>query len=154
MNRTRQHPENSNDGWSRKGLTEALRLREIWQDSLKHENNRIRAMLQDAWFPYFLFIQKHMKDVEPGYELESNIYISDVNKLVAPSQIGFERATEPIIQITFYWVPEFCDEDNSNIEVEFEIRPVKLTKNQTTYITKVMDKFSATILLPVKMLYE
>jgi len=148
-----QHPENTNNSFSPDRLAEALKLREIWQDSLRHENSRIRFMLQEAWFPYFVFIRKYLSNVNPNYELESNIFISDKTRLVPPSQFMEMRSTEPTISLTFYWIPQIV-EDTIEEDMDFEIIPVDFNKKQEAYILKILNKFSEEIGLPVNVIYE
>jgi len=147
-----QHPENSSDGWSEEKLNQALHLRQIWQDSLKHENNHIKALLQDGWWPYFLFITKYLGNSKRGYELESSVFITDKPVLVPPSQITTTRPTTPWIQISFYYVPEISDDELENSE--FEILPADFNKRQEAYINKVLNEFSDEIGLPVNIVYE
>jgi len=146
------HPENFNNGWSEAQLNKALKMREIWQDSLRHENNQIRAILQHAWFPHFFAIQDFLGNSKSGYELESTIFISDKTRLVPPSQIMLKRPTETWVNVTFYWVPEITD-DELNPE-EFEIIPVEFSKKQEAYIYCKLREFSAEINLPVNIVYE
>ena len=150
-----EHPENTDNGWSwsEDSLSKALKMRQIWQDSLKHENNRIHSILQDAWFPYLLFIKKYLKPIKPGYEIEANVFISDRPKLVLKSKPYPDRVMEPCVEIMFYWLPMITEDDVEN-DKEFEILQATFNKREQSYLQKVLKKFSSEIGLPSVVIYE
>ncbi len=147
-----QDPENFA---SKANLDNALKLRNIWQDSLKTENAHIKAILQHEFFPYFLSITKTIGNTKKGYELESSIFISDKPILVPPSQMATTRPTKTIVQISFYYVPEINEEEDlENEDNEFDIIPAIFTSKEGTYINQILHKFSIKIGLPVTIIYE
>jgi NAD-dependent DNA ligase len=148
-----EHPENTDGNeWSIKSLEESLKLRQIWQDSLRHESKKIRGLLQHAWYPYFALIQHKLKDLEPGFELESCIYIHDKFKLLPPSKMATERYMTTIAQLTFHWVPILSEDDE--IDENFKIIVAEFDKKTETFIKKVATKFAAEVNMDIEILYE
>jgi hypothetical protein len=145
------HPDNTSNSneWSESNLQNALKLRQIWKDTLAQENEKIRNILQNAWFPYFALIRNYLKNLKDGYELESTIFVAERPTLKLP----INRIMEPYVEVTFYLLPELTDDDVEK-DKEFEIIPIEFNKKQETYIKKLMLKFSEEIKMSVVLLYE
>ena len=146
-----KHPENTDNQyeWSEESLQTSLKLRQIWKDSLIHENDKIRAMLQNAWFPYLEIIKNYLKIIKDGYELESTVFVVDRPILTLP----VDKIIEVYAEVTFYLLPELTDDDIDE-DKDFEIIPLKFNKKQETYIKKLLKKFSDEIKLPAVLIYE
>lgn len=153
-----KHPENpDNFEWSKNKLIDSLKMRGIWQDSLEHENNLIKAMLQDCWFPYFKIIEAFLGNSKKGYELESGIFLTDEARVLPIFDTSKERKVQPLIEVAFYWVPltvsNTFEEDLYKIEIG--MIPWKITnKYQQAFILENIEKFQEEIGLPVIIVYE
>ena len=149
---TSKDPENTSE-WSKGKFDAALKLRNIWYNNFKHENLHIRGLLQDAWFPYLVQIQREYKHLKTGYELESNVFITDIP---LPTNMKNNFKNHVLVQINFYWVPEIT-EDDLTLEVhdpDYEVIPVEFNKKQEKFVVKLMEKFSEEIGLKVNLIYE
>lgn len=122
-------------------LIEALTIRKIWQKALKQENYKIKSVLQENFFKYFLEIKEHIMSyaIVGGYEFESSISIADVI---------IDKQEEVIAEISFYWVSTDQDID------DFEVIPAKFTDIQKSFVCPIILKFQDEMKIKAKIVYE